>query len=33
VVREMVSRGYSDEEIEKVLGLNLLRIYRGVWGK
>ena len=33
VVREMVRRGYSDEEIEKVLGLNLMRVYRKVWKK
>ena len=30
--REMVRRGYTDQEIEKVLGLNLLRVYRRVWG-
>lgn len=30
VVREMVRRGYSDVEIEKVLGLNLMRAYRKV---
>jgi membrane dipeptidase len=33
VVREMVYRGYTDAEIEKVLGRNLLRVYRQVWGK
>jgi membrane dipeptidase len=33
VVREMVRRGYRDDEIEKVLGLNLMRVYRAVWGK
>jgi membrane dipeptidase len=32
VAREMVRRGYSDEEIRKVLGLNLMRVYRKVWG-
>ena len=31
VVREMVRRGYPDEEIQAVLGLNLLRVYRQVW--
>jgi membrane dipeptidase len=31
VVREMIRRDYSDEEIQKVLGLNLMRIYRKVW--
>lgn len=33
VVREMVRRGYTDQEIQKVLGLNLMRVYREVWGK
>jgi membrane dipeptidase len=31
VAREMVRRGYTDDEIEKVLGLNLMRVYRKVW--
>lgn len=31
VVREMVFRGYTDEEIEKVLGGNLVRLYSAVW--
>lgn len=31
VVREMVRRGYSDRDIQSVLGLNLLRIYGEVW--
>jgi membrane dipeptidase len=31
VVREMVRRGFSDEEIQKVLGGNLIRIYKAVW--
>ena len=31
VVRELVRRGYSDEEIAKVVGLNLMRVYRKVW--
>ena len=29
---EMWARGYSDEEISKVLGGNLLRVYEQVWG-
>lgn len=33
VGREMVRRGFTDEEIEKVLGLNLMRVYRKVWGR
>jgi membrane dipeptidase len=32
VAREMVRRGYSDTEIRKVLGLNLMRVYGKVWG-
>ena len=31
VTRGLVGRGYSDEEIEKVLGANLLRLYGKVW--
>ena len=31
VAREMVRRGYTDEEIQKVLGLNLVRVYKRVW--
>ena len=31
VVREMVRQGFTDEEIEKVLGRNLMRVYRKVW--
>jgi membrane dipeptidase len=31
VAREMVIRGYSDSDIQKVLGLNLLRLYSSVW--
>jgi membrane dipeptidase len=33
VVREMVRRGYSDTDIEKLLGGNLMRLYRHVWRK
>jgi membrane dipeptidase len=31
IVIEMILRGYSDEDIKKVLGLNLLRLYERVW--
>jgi len=31
VAREMVRRGFTDEEIQKVLGLNLIRVYQKVW--
>ncbi len=31
IAREMVRREYTDEDIQKVLGLNLLRVYRTVW--
>jgi len=31
VAREMVRRGYSDGEIEQVLGGNLIRLYGNVW--
>ena len=31
VVREMVRRGYTDGEIDKVLGRNLMRVYGKVW--
>ena len=31
VVREMVRRGYTGEETEKVLGRNLMRLYGEVW--
>jgi len=33
LTRGLVERGYSDEEIEKILGLNLVRLYRIVWGE
>jgi membrane dipeptidase len=33
VVRELVRRGYTDEEIEKVLGRNLMRLYQRVWAE
>lgn len=28
----LVKRGYSDDDVRKVLGLNLMRVYREVWG-
>jgi membrane dipeptidase len=28
----LVDRGYSEEDIRKILGLNLMRVYRDVWG-
>ena len=31
MVREMVRRGFTDQEIQKVLGLNLMRVYGKVW--
>jgi membrane dipeptidase len=31
VTREMVKRGFTDEEIQKVLGLNLIRVYGKNW--
>jgi membrane dipeptidase len=31
IAREMVRRGFTDEEIQKVLGLNLMRVYQKVW--
>ena len=32
VIDEMWSRGYSDEDVKKVMGGNLMRIYEQVWG-
>jgi len=31
VAREMVRRGFTDNEISKVLGGNLMRIYGETW--
>jgi membrane dipeptidase len=31
ITRGLVVRGYSDSDIEKILGLNLLRVFRSVW--
>jgi microsomal dipeptidase-like Zn-dependent dipeptidase len=33
VVREMVRRDFTDEEIEKVLGKNLVRVFVENWGQ
>ena len=32
VTAGLVKRGYRDEDIQKVLGLNWLRYFRKVWG-
>jgi membrane dipeptidase len=32
ITKGLVARGYSDQEIEKILGLNFLRVFRRVWG-
>lgn len=29
----LVARGYSDEEIKKILGLNFLKLFKRVWGE
>ena len=31
VARELVRQGYTDEEIRKVLGANLLRVFKTTW--
>lgn len=28
----LLARGYSEDEVEKIMGRNLLRVYREVWG-
>jgi hypothetical protein len=28
----MVQRSFSDEEIKKILGLNIIRLFERVWG-
>lgn len=33
VTKGLVARGYSDQEIEKILGKNILRLYKTVWKK
>jgi len=32
ITRGLISRGYSDQEVEKVLGGNFLRVFKRVWG-
>lgn len=32
ITRGLVVRGYSDEDIKKILGLNFLRLFNDVWG-
>jgi len=29
----LITRGYSDQDIEKILGLNFMRVFKEVWGK
>jgi membrane dipeptidase len=33
VTEGLVARGYSDQNIEKILGLNFVRVFRDVWGE
>ena len=33
LTKALVARGYSDEEVEKILGLNFLNLFRRVWGE
>lgn len=33
ITEGLIARGYSDQDIKKILGLNLLRVYKEVWGK
>jgi membrane dipeptidase len=33
IARGLVARGYSDNEINKVLGQNFLRVFKRVFGK
>jgi len=28
----LVARGYSEDDVEKIMGRNLLRVFREVWG-
>jgi len=32
IAKGLVARGYSDQDIEKILGLNFLRVFKGVCG-
>ena len=33
ITKGLVARGYSDEDIQKIIGLNFLRVFREVWGE
>lgn len=33
ITRGLIARGYSDQDIEKILGLNFLRVFKEVWGE
>jgi membrane dipeptidase len=33
IIKGLLARGYSDQEVEKILGLNHLRVFKEVWGK
>jgi len=32
ITKGLVARGYSDQDIEKILGLNFLRVFREICG-
>jgi len=32
ITKGLITRGYSDEDIEKILGLNILRVFKEVCG-
>jgi len=33
ITKGLVARRYSDEDIQKIIGLNFLRVFREVWGE
>jgi membrane dipeptidase len=33
LTKGLVARGYSDQEIEGILGKNFLKLFRKVWGE
>jgi len=33
ITEGLIARGYTDQDIKKILGLNFLRVFREVWGK
>jgi len=33
ITEGLITRGYSDQDIKKILGLNFLRVFKEVWGK